>query len=175
MRIKNKEKILFGLKIFLVIAFVSVLLFSTIINYNQGLDFKSLYSDVGEILLQESVKTNTYKDKMILYVPKGYKFQSDSYIMIRNESYIEIIPEQIDANSESYSINPQKELIFQQGKDFEDSNIAMGVWFDNERYDVLIVEKDKYSITGNFAEETVRQGIIDMANILNSLKIKEIE
>lgn len=175
MEIKYKNEILIGIKVLIVCFIIIIVTFIGITNIaSRNMDFNNLYAEVEEILNQNPQKTNGYKDNIVFYQPKGYKFMSDSYIMTKNEMYIELIPEHITVDNENYTINKDKELIFQK-ESLKDQGINMSAWLENERYDILLTKNNGYAVTGNFNEKDISQGIIDMANILSTLKIKEIK
>lgn len=135
-------------------------------------EFQDLSYEIDEIMNSTKIAPNNTKDGNKFYLPKGYKILEEKGLILSDG--LNIFQLYVDENSttsldENSIINKDKEILFQKTF-FNNEKIEIYVWQeDNDYLEVLISERGSY-IVGDIKENKIKEKMIDMANILHSVK-----
>lgn len=175
--LKFLKSISFNIWIGIIIFIFVLVLFFSRISFSNNIDFAKEYYIVSEIQEQTPHKPNVSNGNYKYYIPKDYQ-KVDNNIFKSKTNYLEIITEDNSLSYEEnddYKINDKYDIVYRTN-DIKDSEnyLNMIVWdIGNGMYETLIINKDNNGVVVDIPKEKFKEDIYDIANVINSISLKE--
>ncbi len=146
------------------------------ISFNKNIDFDKEYYIVSEIQAQVKYNSNVTSGNYTYYIPKEYNNISEDIYKNKN-NYIQVIKAKEALSftgNDAYTYNEDLKLIYDNSSiESNDSQLLMKVWdIGDGMYEVLLVDEEGNGVVADLPIERFKEDIIDVANILNSIKLK---
>ncbi len=177
------KDIAISIKNFRIKTWVSIILFLILsltfldnYNFEKNIDFDKEYYIISETQAQKKYKSNVTSGNYTYYIPDGYNQISDDLFRKKN-NYVQVIKGKESLSytgSDYYTYNEDLKIVYDNSSiESNKSQLLMKVWdMGDDMYEVLLVDEDGNGVVADLPIESFKKDIIDIANILNSIKAK---